>query len=275
MSGPLPVAEDDGTTRAAGSAVAVERAVDVLVHLARERDATVSELARDVGAGSSAIHRILTALRRKGLVDQDPQTDRYSLTWGILALARPVRGEADVREVAREHMRHMRELTGETVALHVRSRFERLCVDQLESQQEVRWVGLVGQWSPLVVGASGLAILAALPDDEVESYLSTIAIHAPEGGRVDRDRLRERLAEIRRQGYARTDGDRIDGLAGLSAPIFDGSGLAIGAITVAGPSHRMPADLGTWSSELRGAAANISALLGYEGEPFGEAPAAT
>lgn len=270
----MPDADEDGTARAAASAVAVERAVDVLAHLARERDATVSELARELGTGSSAIHRILTALRRKGLVDQDPQTDRYSLTWGILALARPVRGEADVREVAREHMRSVRELTGETVALHVRSRFERLCVDQLESQQEVRWVGLVGQWSPLVVGASGLAILAALPDDEVESYLSTITLHAPEGRRVDRDRLRERLAGIRREGYARTDGDRIDGLAGLSAPIFDGSGLVIGAITVAGPSHRLPADVGPWSRALRAAAADVSALLGYEGPSFGAAPAA-
>lgn len=245
---------DGPARRASASAVAVERAVDVLAHLAREQHATVGDLAEALSVGSSAVHRILTALRNKGLVEQDPLSDRYRLAWGVLALTRPVRGESDLRALAREHLRELRELTRETVSLHVRSRFERLCIDQVESPQAVRWVGLVGQWSSLDAGATGRAILAALPDDEIAEYEVTLGRRA----------LLDDLAFTRARGNAVVIGERIEGLAGLSAPILDAA-TVVGAVTVAGPADRWPADLEPWAEHLLRAAGRISALLGHRG----------
>jgi IclR family transcriptional regulator, acetate operon repressor len=63
------------------SAIAVERAIDLLSVLAERGDAGVGELAQTLGLGGGATHRLLVALRLKGVVEQDPTTGRYSLAW--------------------------------------------------------------------------------------------------------------------------------------------------------------------------------------------------
>ena len=83
-----------------GSALAVERAADVLFLLARLGDVSISELAAATDSSASAVHRILTALRNKGLVEQDPDTQHYELSRAVLRLAKSLSSRADVRRIS-------------------------------------------------------------------------------------------------------------------------------------------------------------------------------
>src|SRR5439155_11828542 len=79
------------------SALAVQRAAEIMFLLAEWGDGSVSELSETTGSTGSAVHRILTALKRKDLVAQDDDSQRYSLAWSVLSLSRSLSARADVR----------------------------------------------------------------------------------------------------------------------------------------------------------------------------------
>src|SRR5215472_7972636 len=247
------------------SAVAVERAVELLYLLGERGDASLPVLARDIGSSRSAVRRILTALRRKGLVDLDPVTDRYSLSWLVLSLARSRQDRVGLREVALAPMAELRDLTKETVTLNVRSGFQRVCIEQLEGPHEIRWQGEIGRIDILYAGAGGKALLAYFPEDELERYLSQVNRRPlTRNTTVDQAALEGELAEIRRRGYATGRQDRVLGVAGVSAPIFNDAGEAIASITIAAPAARgTPEQLEAWAPAVLQAASRISDLLGH------------
>lgn len=247
------------------SAVAVERAVELLYLLGEQGEASLRVLARDIGSSRSAVRRILTALRRKGLVEVDPVTDQYSLSWLVLSLARSRQDRVGLREVALAPMSELRDLTKETITLNVTSGFQRVCIEQVEGPLEIRWQGEIGRIDVLYAGAGGKALLAYLPDDELERYLSQVKRRPlTPNTTVDQAALERELAEIRRRGYATGRQDRVLGVAGVSAPIFNDAGVAFASITVAAPAERgTPEQLEIWAPAVKNAAARISDLLGH------------
>jgi IclR family acetate operon transcriptional repressor len=246
--------------------VAVERAVEILFLLAERGEATVSELAHATGSGPSAVHRILTALQRKGLVEQASETRRYRLSWTILALGRSVGERVELRALALPHMTALRDLSGETVTLNVRSGFQRICVECVESPHELRWRAEIGRPLPLFSGASGKALLAALGDHDLERYLATVPREPlTPYTQTTRAALLAEVRRIRRRGYCLAGQDRVPGLAGVSAAVGE-AGLA--ALTIAGPVERCTRPrLAAWARPLLAATRTISGLLGAEPGP--------
>jgi DNA-binding IclR family transcriptional regulator len=245
------------------SAIAVERAADILAMLGERGAVSVMDLAAQAGLSGSAVHRILTALKRKGLVEQDPASERYQLSWGVLTLARSLVNRDHVRSVALRYMTELRDLAGETVTLYVRSGFERICIEQVEGTQEIRYQAEIGRSLPLYAGASGLVLLAYMPDDELEDYLESVELQSMTPATIrDRAKLERLLRRIRKQGYASASNDRLLGLAGLSVPVLDGSGATSAAMTIAGPVERFAAaDRERWIEALQEATSAIASVL--------------
>jgi DNA-binding IclR family transcriptional regulator len=243
--------------------VAVERAVDLLFLIAEQGEAALTDLARAIGSSGSAVHRILTALKRKGLIQQPQENGPYSLSWSILALTQRLTSEADVRSLSVPFMTELRDLTGETVTINVRSGYHRVCIDQVEGPHEVRWRQDVGKVSPLYAGATGKVILAYLPPEELKDYLRTVRFEQlTPYTTVDRREIQREVEQVRKQGYALRTQDRILGVAGISAPIFDPHGAVAGALTIAGPSERCTDEqLERWVVPLTQATREISELL--------------
>jgi IclR family transcriptional regulator, acetate operon repressor len=245
------------------SAVAVERAADILASLAERKTASVMELAAAVGLSGSAVHRILTALKRKGLIEQDTLTERYSLSWGILALARSLVNEDHLRAIALNYMIKLRDLTGETVTLYVRAGFDRICIEQVESSHEIRYRAEVGRLLPLHAGASGLALLAFAPESELEEFLRVVHLESLTDSTLsDTEDLRKELARIRARGYCFAKNDRVAGLAGLSTPILDAAGFARAVVTIAGPTERIvKGDRKAWAEAAAAACSEVATVL--------------
>jgi DNA-binding IclR family transcriptional regulator len=258
------------------SAVAVERAVDILFLIAERGEVSLTDLARAIGSSGSAVHRILTALKKKGLIEQPVENGLYSLSWSILALTQRLASESDLRGFALPFMIQLRELSGETVTINARSGFARVCIDQVEGPHEVTWRQEIGRISPLYAGATGKMILANLPEPELESYLDTVERkQLTPYTTVDRGKLEGQLAEIRARGYAISSQDRVFGVAGISAPIFDRQGSIVGALTIAGPAERCSEDkLQGLIDPLTSAATQLSRLLGLQPTRAEEGPSA-
>ncbi len=138
----------------------------------------------------------------------------------------------EVLSVALSEMEIVRDETGETVALHVRSGDRRICIAEVQSRQDVRRVVPIGLSLPLHTGATGLAILSALPDADRESYLESAVLTAKE-----RKTLRADLKDAVANGWSYQSSTWAKGVAGWATPIRGGGELK-GALSISGPSGR-------------------------------------
>ncbi len=255
---------EDGPDRTNASALAVERAAEIMFLLAEWGDGSVSELSEATGSTGSAVHRILTALRRKDLVSQDVDSQRYALSWAVLGLARALSARSDLRTLAYEHMVKIRDVSEETVTLNVRSGLERVCIEQVESFHEVRWVAEIGRVVPLHSGVTGKVLLAYATPKEITAYLGSLDTGRRSGPDIpESSTLARELDQVRQRGYALAVRDRIRGISAISAPIREPGGMVGAALTLAGPAERCTHEqLKSWVPHLTKATQEISELLG-------------
>jgi DNA-binding IclR family transcriptional regulator len=256
--------ESDSAARRNASAIAVERAGDILFLMAENGESSIADLARAIGSSGSVIHRILIALTRKGLVEQRADTERYMLSWAVLRLSNALVGRSSLLTAALPFMIELRDLTGETVCLGMRLGFDRIAIEQVEGKHELRWVANIGARLPLYAGATGKVLLAFMSDPDLENYLSKIRLTKLAPRTItDRASLKREIDKIRSDGYATSSDDRVDGLGGISAPILDRWGNAVACLTIAGRSDRMsPALLQQWAGPVTAAATKVSGLIG-------------
>jgi DNA-binding IclR family transcriptional regulator len=219
----------------------IERAADVLFLLAGDdRDSMgVTEIASELGISKAVVHRILTSLRERDLVQSSPVTRKYSLGPAVMQLAARYRDHLDVRPLALDAMERLSAASGETATLSVRHGFERMYIDQVTPPVEVRMTVRTGVPYPLHAGASSKAFLAFLDDDERTEYFATTELDALTSATItDGDALRRELAGIRAQGFATSLGERQAGACSVAAPIFDRDG-PVAVISVCGPLERL------------------------------------
>jgi DNA-binding IclR family transcriptional regulator len=234
--------------------------------LADGRPAGVTELAGRVGLRKSSTHRLLVALARVQLVRYDAVARRYNLGFRVLRWTATWLDRLDVRTCALPYLRSIREKCEETVSLNLRDGHRRVAVERLETTRELRFVVDLGTPLPLHVGASGKAILAFLPADEVAEVLDGARL-----GPRARAALRRELEGIRRLGSAVSLGERIPGSGSVAAPIFNHERSVIGSVSVLSLAVRLSDDVIRSHRELvRQAGEAISEALGWEpGPPTG------
>jgi len=232
------------TTVPGAQAIARAAALLRLVTAGGESGRGVQELAHAAELSRSTTHRILTALRAEGLVDQDETTARWMPGPELFLMGSVAAARYDVTHVARDIVRSLAVKTEESAFLSVRRGDETVCLLREEGSFPIRsFVLSEGVRFPLGVASAGLAILSFLPDAEVEAYLSRhpeLASHW--GASHDAEALRSRLAETRDRGYAVNPGLIVAGSWGMGAAVFDESGHPEWALSLTGVEFRYGPD---------------------------------
>ena len=193
----------------------IERALRLIYYVAgphndRKLDFGVSEVARGLGLSKSVVHRILTALVAVDFLAVDPDTRRYRLGPGAVIVGHAALRQIDPHRIARPEMEALASKTDETVTLSLRRGRERVYIDQIVSEQEVRMTVQVGDASPLHAGSPAKAILAAIPKTEADQYLAQQdkLRRFTDETIINRQALKTDLTNIRRLGYAVNYGER-------------------------------------------------------------------
>ena len=198
------------------------------------------EVAAGVAMHPSTLHRVLSHLQEGGYIQQDPATGRYSLGLGFLRLVWKAADHHSVRAVALPWLKELVDATGETAlfALYDPSRQEMMLAATVDSPHPIRQVRQLAEWLPVTAGATGLAILAFLPETEQQAILArplpTITPHTI----TDQTMLVQTLIRVQKQGYACTRGERTPGAVGIGAPIFGPAGRVIGSVGITLPEQR-------------------------------------
>lgn len=228
----------------------VERVTAIISYLAAAGGRCgVTEISKKLRLSKSSVYRVLSSLESIQWVSQDAETRKYTSGTKLLELGLSFLSNIDLRRVSQQYLKELRNATGETSMLSLRVGLERMYIEQVPGRHEVQHLIELGRWIPLWCGAVSKAMLAYMEENEVEAVIdnlreSGVTVLAS-GQAVDIDGLRTQLANIRRQGYAITLGERVAATIGVAAPIFGYNHRVVGAISVSGPLLRFNAELAT------------------------------
>jgi len=237
------------------------KATDILKTLADEID-RISDLSNKLNLSKGTVHRFLHSLEIAGMVTRDPITRRYYLGPLILNLAsRPIISHKNLVVCAFEEMRSLRDLTGETILLHIRIGLERICLEELVSYENIRYTAGKGFATPIYVGSAGKILLSELEDNELQSLLENIRLTSVGPNTItDKKALLKELNKVRKQRYATSLGERVAGSASISVPIKNY--ICPVAMTVLGPDNRFTLKtMIKFLGEIKERANNISRRL--------------
>lgn len=228
----------------------------------------VREIARRIGFSTSTTGRLLQAMKEINLLQQNPNNLAYSLGGKVLAWAGVYSSTLDVRNAALPAIQELHRATRETISLYVMEGTERVCVERLESDQNVRIVARVGRRVPLYAGSAGKVFLAFLPAVERDAILKAEPPTAITSSTiVDMHKLLDELKTIRKNGYAVSFGEWVAEAAGVAAPIFDNRGEITAALTISGPGQRFTQEVVEhYVTDVTRVAAQISREMGFIGK---------
>jgi IclR family acetate operon transcriptional repressor len=222
----------------------IDRAVRLLkAFTVDEPEIGVGELSRRVDLPKSTVYRLLSSLEENGLIRQNPETGRYGLGVELISLSNRVLAYADLQRAARPHLRALADTLQETVNLSILDGDQVFNLEQfVAGDRLVMRVGWVGRRMPAHAVSSGRAILAFLPENEINQILDQeLQAYTPHT-LTDPDKIREELSRIRIHHYSAIFEELEIGLHAVSAPIHNHRDRVIASVSVSGPAYRLPAD---------------------------------
>ncbi len=237
---------DTISDRSVPGAQSVARAARLLRLVTGGGDAglTVADLARGADLTRPTAHRLLAALRREGLVDQDERTGRWMPGPELYLMGTVAASRYDITGIARDIVRSLAVRTEESAFLSVRRGDETVCLLREEGSFPIRsFVLSEGVRFPLGVASAGLAILAFLPSHDVDAYFDRHPDLADAWGVAHGEqRLRARLRETQARGYALNPGLIVEGSFGLGAAVFSRERHPQWALSLTGVEFRFGPD---------------------------------
>ncbi|MCO7220092.1 IclR family transcriptional regulator [Klenkia sp. PcliD-1-E] len=204
----------------------LDKAVSIL-HAVADEPATLAELVERTGLPRATAHRLAVALEGHRLVRRRPDGS-WAPGPALAELGRGSRDLADqLAEAATRHLVTLRDVSGESAQFYVRDGSARVCVAAAERLSGLRDTVPVGARLPMTAGSAAHALLAFAPAEEVTPLLPSASFTA------------RTLLDVRRRGWAHSVAEREPGVASLSAPVRDGAGGVLGAVSVSGPVERL------------------------------------
>ena len=245
--------------RQASSVQSVERALQILsCFTVEEKLLSVGEISAKLALPKSTVFRLLHTLKSQRFIEQDAGTQRYKLGFKVLELGNAYASNLDLRQVALPIMKALNEETMETVSLNVVDRYDRVCIEKVESNQQIRNFVKVGARSPLCYGASGKVLLSHLSKEEQKMVMRQEGLD-----QLQQKRLSSHIQQIVKDGYVLSDSERIEGLLSISAPIFDSSHQVIAGLSLSGTIARTNSKQQQMICLLTAATAAISRKMGF------------
>lgn len=173
---------------------------------------------------------------------RDAGTLKYRLGARVLGLSAAADPDASLRALARPHLLRLQHVTQGAIHLRVVRGNANVIIEAFESPLPLRLVRPIGESSPLHFGASGKVLLAFGREELREQALAGPALKRFTGRTiVDPQHYRKELQRIRRQGFAFTDEEAIEGVRSVAAPVLGRDAHAIAAVTSALPASALPA----------------------------------
>lgn len=247
----------------------VERIVKIIssFNLSESR-LSLDDLTKKSGLPKATVYRIAEALCEEHILEKDRSTSSYRIGIRLFELGSQYLSSMRLKDVAFAEMEELNQQTGETIHMGILDGTEVVSIEGFESVKSLHTKLFIGKRAPLYCTAVGKAILAFLPESERERLVNLLQlVRRTSKTIIDKDALREELANIRSRGTAIDSGENEDGVVCVGAPIFDSSKEVVASISISGPAFRMGEEIiERYSKLLREVVSRISFALGYRAD---------
>lgn len=217
----------------------VAKTFKVIELLNQNREMALKDISELSSLPKPTTFRILDTLQSLGYVDQDSETQRFSLGARFLVLIKQSGPIADVISLAEPYMEQLLKAYGETINLARLSDNQVIYVRILQSGHSFRISDSIGDRAHVHSTAIGKAIAAFLPKEALNAILRHTSFPAFTRKTItDEATLRKHLAQVREQGYAIDDEEGHDGVLCIGAPIFNKDHLPFAALSISMPKVR-------------------------------------
>ncbi len=221
-----------------------------------EETLTLREIESRIGIPRSTLHRLLSSLEEQEWVHREEGTEQFRPSVGFFLLNNRSLFYDELIRVASPEMETLVARTDKTCILSVLEGLEGRCIHAVDPPMAVKFVAHRGMPVPVHAGATGKVLLAFAPKRLQERIF--------DGGlpeRIDAERLKDQIEEIRRDGYAYSREEWIANAGDISVPLFDRRGLFVAQLGLAGLAASFDGREEEITASLKEASARLSGLL--------------
>ncbi|MFS0646333.1 IclR family transcriptional regulator [Siminovitchia sp. 179-K 8D1 HS] len=241
----------------------IDRAMKIIkVLVSKSQDGlSISELSRECDLPVSSMHRMLKAMIKHGLVQQDEESKRYGLGNIWLEYGLQMYDRMDYISKIRPELENLMKKVEESVYLSEPIGHEALVIERIDCETNpIRVYDQLGSRIPMHIGAANKVMLAFMPDHQSESIIHALL---PE---KERKGFSEELKKIKQRGYSVSHGERTEGTSSVAAPILNHFGEVHGAVSIGFVSFHLSEErLDFLIKNVVAAGHEISKKLGYRG----------
>ncbi len=242
----------------------VDRAIELLFVLeSAARDMGITELSKILGVQKSTVHNLVQTLMARDFVRQT-DSGRFTLGFRLVRLGAAAADRLDLRRLADPILRELAAESNEYVLLAVLHRNEVTIVDSVAPQRSTFLVPRIDFSHTFHCTALGKIFLAYLPDARRQEILQNPLAHFTPYTLIEEPAILAEIDKIRRQGYAVSCNETIEGVTCLGAPIFNAHGKLEAAVSISTASAQLSAEnYQPMADILKEKAAAISKQIGF------------
>lgn len=250
-----------------GAVASVARALEIIDAVGERGTATLAELATKTGLPKSTLYRLLSTISAGGYLERNERGEYVPTVklWRIGARA------IDYTRIHSEVVAILDSLvsrTSETAHFSIYEDGHAVYVEKVEGTHPIHAYTHVGGRSPAYASATGKALLAYQPSDEIERVARSARRHTAVTI-VSSAELVAEAARVRETNIAVNRGEWRDGVWGVAAAVFGHRGDVIGAIGLSGPQNRFEPAIDDLAELVREGAATASERHGDTGRHAG------
>jgi IclR family transcriptional regulator, KDG regulon repressor len=243
----------------------LKKTIDALdLFMGNDSELALEDISRLTGLNKSTVRRMTISLMECGFLRQHYKRGKYSLGLKFLDYAQAVKKYNPVMDIAENYLIEACQTVNETVSLALWDGDMCVICQTIQPRHSLKVTCYEGKMTSLYYSSIGKAILAELPDDELDAYLPQELTRYTQNTITNIDDLKKHLITVRQQGVAIDDEEGFIGVSGIGAALKSRERKVVGAFTLLGPSIRLTHDrIRECIPVVKNTASRISKALGY------------
>jgi IclR family acetate operon transcriptional repressor len=245
---------------------ALDRGLGLLQCLAKEREASLTNLSILENLPISTVHRLLVTFQKHGFVEFLEEGQKWVIGVESFRVGSSFAHRTKLIDVGQTVLRSLTDKTGETANIAILYKGQVVFISQVETYQTIRAFFAPGTRSTMHSSGIGKAILSTLRIEDIEDVIKKHGLSRfTEKTLTSPESLSADLVIARTRGWALDDEERHLGMRCVAAPIYNSFGEAFAGVSVSGPTARMNDEaIQVVASRVMQAAGTITQKIGGE-----------
>jgi DNA-binding IclR family transcriptional regulator len=219
----------------------LDKAINVLEYLTQlDKDIGLKDLSAVLNMPKATLIRLLTTMKRHGIIQQDAATKNYRLGWALIYMGTAASRLFDLPKIIHPYLERLSRESGESASLVQFQRDSAVYVDQVSCTNLIRSGLGVGAQLQIHISAAGKILISDMPDETIRQFIKrNPLIKRTDKTIINEEAFLNEIRRVRENGYALDDEEGEIGGRCIAAPLMDWNNNILASISITGPSSRI------------------------------------